>query len=52
MKTRYMEMKRECGNYIRQISMLRAENVRLVQRWDSELKEREKDDSLVSDSYK
>lgn len=52
MKIRYIEMKRECGNYTKQISLLRAENMKLIKRLDVEIKGKENDNQVVLNSYK
>lgn len=52
MKTKYVEMKKEFSNLTRQVSALRAENVKLKECWEADLAAAESDDQCSINSYR
>nr|XP_966464.1 PREDICTED: protein Spindly [Tribolium castaneum] len=52
MKSQYLEMKRERASYLKQIRALRNENVELMAKMEAEIKGRQEDEEMISETYK
>lgn len=52
MKTKYVEMRKEFSNLLKQVSSLRTENVKMRERWEADLSETASDEQYLLNSFK